>query len=109
MALRVGELPAHHVAEHGAAGPRHLSQVLAPPRALVHVPQVLGLLHERRAYDWPCIIRCINTVDVMTAEGPELDWALLKRITVRITAEVPGICRICYDLTPKPVGTVEWE
>ena len=45
----------------------------------------------------------------MTAEGPELDWALLKRITVRNTAEVPGICRICYDLTPKPVGTVEWE
>ncbi|MDD5925247.1 MAG: hypothetical protein PUC43_03280 [Ellagibacter isourolithinifaciens] len=40
---------------------------------------------------------------------PELDWALLKRITARITAEVPGICRVCYDLTPKPVGTVEWE
>ena len=58
----------------------------------------------KRAYDWPCIIRCINTVDVMTAEVPELDWALLKRIT----AEVPGICRVCYDLTPKPVGTVEW-
>ena len=63
----------------------------------------------RRAYDWPCIIRCTNTVDVMTAEGPELDWALLKRITVRITAEVPGICRVCYDPTPKPVGAVEWE
>ena len=63
----------------------------------------------KRAYDWPCIIRCINTVDVMTAEVPELDWALLKRITARVTAEVPGICRVCYDLTPKPVGTVEWE
>ena len=63
----------------------------------------------KRAYDWPCIIRCINTVDVMTAEVPELDWALLKRITARITAEVPRICRVCYDLTPKPVGTVEWE
>ena len=59
--------------------------------------------------DGPCIIRCISTVDVMTAEVPELDWALLKRITARITAEVPGICRVCYDLTPKPVGTVEWE
>lgn len=68
-----------------------------------------GMREGKRAYDWPCIIRCINTVDVMTAEVPELDWALLKRITARITAEVPGICRVCYDLTPKPVGTVEWE
>ena len=68
-----------------------------------------GVRDGKRAYDWPCIIRCINTVDVMTAEVPELDWALLKRITTRITAEVPGICRVCYDLTPKPVGTVEWE
>lgn len=41
--------------------------------------------------------------------GPELDWALLKRITVCITAEAHGICHVCYDLTPKPAGTVEWE
>ena len=68
-----------------------------------------GVRDGKRAYDWPCIIRCINTVDVMTAKVPEIDWALLKRITDRITAEVPGICRVCYDLTPKPVGTVEWE
>ena len=68
-----------------------------------------GVRDDKRAYDWPCIIRCINTVDVMTAEVPEVDWALLKGITDRITAEVPGICRVCYDLTPKPVGTVEWE
>ena len=77
----------------------------------VSVPdfRATGVRDGKRAYDWPCIIRCINTVDVMTAEVPELDWALLKRITARITAEVPGICRVCYDLTPKPVGTVEWE
>ena len=62
----------------------------------------VGVRDGKRAYDWPCIIRCINTVDVMTAEVPELDWALLKRITARITAEVPGICRVCYDLTPNP-------
>lgn len=43
----------------------------------------------KRAYDWPCIIRCINTVDVMTAEVPELDWALLKRITARIYRRGP--------------------
>lgn len=63
----------------------------------------------KHAYDWPCIIRCINTVDVMSAEVPELDWALLKRMTARVTAEVPDICRVCYDLTPMPFGTVEWE
>ena len=57
----------------------------------------------------PASSAAVNTVDVMTAEVPELDWALLKRITARITAEVPRICRVCYDLTPKPVGTVEWE
>ena len=45
----------------------------------------------------------------MTAEAPELDRALLERIAVRVTAEVPGVCRVCYDLAPKPVGTVEWE
>ena len=70
---------------------------------------LVALREGRRAYDWPCVIRCINTVDVMTAEVPELDWALLKRITARVTAEAPGICRVCYGLTPKPVGTVEWE
>lgn len=59
-----------------------------------------GVREGKRAYDWPCIIRCINTVDVMSAEVPELDWALLKRMTARVTAEVPDICRVCYDLTP---------
>lgn len=68
-----------------------------------------GVREGRRAYDWPCIIRCINIVDVMTAEVPELDGALLKRITACVTAGVPGICRVCYDLTPKPVGAAEWE
>lgn len=68
-----------------------------------------GVREGKRAYDWPCTIRCINTVDVMSAEVPELDWALLKRMTARVTAEVPDICRVCYDLTPMPFGTVEWE
>ena len=77
----------------------------------VSVPdfRATGVRDGVRAYEWPAIIRAINTVDVMTAEVPELDWALLKRMTDRITHEVPGICRVCYDLTPKPVGTVEWE
>ena len=68
-----------------------------------------GVRDGKRAFEWPCIIRCINTVDVMTAEVPELDWALLKKITARILGEVPGICRVCYELSPKPIATVEWE
>lgn len=68
-----------------------------------------GVRDGKRAYDWPVIIRCVNTVDAMTAEVPELDWALLKKVVARILDEVPGVCRVCYDLTPKPVGTIEWE
>lgn len=68
-----------------------------------------GVRDGKRAFDWPVIIRAVNTVDAMTAEVPEIDWAVLKKITDRILAEVPGVCRVCYDLTPKPVGTVEWE
>ena len=77
--------------------------------AVVPDMRATGVRDGVRAYEWPAIIRAINTVDVMTAEVPELDWELLKRMTDRITHEVPGICRVCYDLTPKPVGTVEWE
>ena len=68
-----------------------------------------GVRDGARVFDWPVIIRAVNTVDAMTAEVPELDWALLKKITDRILAEVPGICRVAYDLTPKPVGTIEME
>ena len=68
-----------------------------------------GVREGLRAYEWPVIIRCVNTVDAMTAEVPELEWPLLKKITARILDEVPGVCRVCYDLTPKPIGTIEWE
>ncbi|MDU6012036.1 MAG: glutamine-hydrolyzing GMP synthase [Slackia sp.] len=77
----------------------------------VSVPdfRATGVRDGVRAYEWPAIIRAVNTVDAMTAEVPELDWPLLKKITGRILDEVPGICRVCYDLTPKPIGTIEWE
>ena len=77
----------------------------------VSVPdfRATGVRDGVRAFEWPAIIRAVNTVDAMTAEVPELDWALLKKITGRILAEVPGICRVVYDLTPKPIGTIEWE
>lgn len=68
-----------------------------------------GVRDGKRLYAWPAIIRAVNTVDAMTATVPELDWPLLKKITDRILAEVPGICRVVYDLTPKPCGTIEWE
>ena len=68
-----------------------------------------GVRDGLRAYEWPVVIRCVNTVDAMTAEVPELEWPLLKKITARILDEVPGVCRVCYDLTPKPIGTIEWE
>ncbi|WP_102371431.1 glutamine-hydrolyzing GMP synthase [Enorma phocaeensis] len=68
-----------------------------------------GVRDGKRAYEWSAIIRAVNTVDAMTATVPELDWSLMKRITDRILAEVPGICRVAMDLTPKPIGTIEWE
>lgn len=68
-----------------------------------------GVREGKRAFDWPVIIRAVNTVDAMTATVPEIDYAILKKITARILAEVKGVCRVLYDLTPKPVGTIEWE
>lgn len=68
-----------------------------------------GVRDGKRAYDWPVIIRAVNTVDAMTAEVPEIDWPVLKKITDRILKEVPGVCRVLYDLSPKPVATIEWE
>ena len=68
-----------------------------------------GVRDGARVFDWPVIIRAVNTVDAMTATVPELPWALLKRVTDRVLSEVTGVCRVLYDLSPKPVGTIEWE
>lgn len=68
-----------------------------------------GVRDGKRAYDWPVIIRAVNTVDAMTATVPEIAWPVLQTIIQRVLAEVPGVCRVLYDLTPKPVGTIEWE
>ncbi|MBR6750979.1 MAG: glutamine-hydrolyzing GMP synthase [Clostridia bacterium] len=68
-----------------------------------------GVRDGKRAWDWPVIIRAVNTVDAMTATVPEIDWAVLKKITDRILAEVPGVCRVLYDLSPKGPATIEWE
>ena len=68
-----------------------------------------GVRNGARVFDWPVIIRAVNTVDAMTATVPEIDWAVLKKITDRILAEVPGVCRVLYDLSPKAPATIEWE
>ena len=77
----------------------------------VVVPDVrsVGVKDASRYEGWPAIIRAVNTKDAMTATIEEIPYAILHRITERITHEVEGINRVLYDLTPKPTGTIEWE
>jgi len=69
----------------------------------------VGVKDGKRTDAWPVIIRAVNTVDAMTATIEEVPYELLKHITDRITHEVEGVNRVLFDLTPKPVGTIEWE
>ena len=68
-----------------------------------------GVKDNKRSWDWPVIIRAVNTRDAMTATIEEIPYSLLHHITQRIVTEVPGVNRVLYDLTPKPTGTIEWE
>ena len=77
--------------------------------AIVPDFRVTGIRDGKRAYDWMAIIRAVNSVDATAASVPQLDWALLETITARIMAEVPGICRVAYDLSPKPIACIECE
>ena len=69
----------------------------------------VGVKNESRYEGWPAIIRAVNTTDAMSATIEEIPYAILHKITDRITNEVDGINRVLYDLTPKPIGTIEWE
>ncbi len=69
----------------------------------------VGVKEGKRSFEWPVIIRAVNTKDAMTATVEDVPFALLQHITDRITKEIPGVNRVCYDLTPKPTGTIEWE
>ncbi|WP_419502756.1 glutamine-hydrolyzing GMP synthase [Candidatus Allofournierella excrementavium] len=69
----------------------------------------VGVKDGKRSFEWPVILRAVNTRDAMTATVEDVPFALLQKITQRITAEVPGVNRVCFDLTPKPTGTIEWE
>lgn len=71
--------------------------------------QSVGVKDGKRYMGWPAIIRAVNTTDAMTATVEEIPYPLLHHITARITSEVDGINRVLMDLTPKPVGTIEWE
>ena len=69
----------------------------------------VGVKDGLRSFEWPVILRAVNTVDAMTATVEDVPFSLLQHITDRITKEVPGVNRVLYDLTPKPCGTIEWE
>ena len=75
------------------------------------VPDIksVGVKNESRYEGWPAIIRAVNTKDAMTATIEEIPYEVLHKITYRITHEVEGINRVLLDLTPKPIGTIEWE
>ena len=69
----------------------------------------VGVKGGKRTFEYPVILRAVNTVDAMTATVEDVPFALLQKITDRITKEVKGVNRVLYDLTPKPCGTIEWE
>ncbi len=77
----------------------------------IAIPDVksVGVKDGKRYEGWPAIIRAVNTTDAMSATVEEIPYPVLHKITNRITSEVEGINRVLYDLTPKPVGTIEWE
>lgn len=68
-----------------------------------------GVKDGRRSYDWPVVIRAVNTRDAMSATIERIPYDLLEKITARITSEVKGVNRVLYDLSPKPCATIEWE
>ena len=69
----------------------------------------VGVRDNARSFEWPVIIRAINTVDAMTATIEQVDWPILLKITDRILKEVKNVNRVCYDMSPKPSATIEWE
>ncbi|MBR3416362.1 MAG: glutamine-hydrolyzing GMP synthase [Clostridia bacterium] len=71
--------------------------------------KTVGVKEGLRAFEWPVVIRAVNTRDAMTAEIEQIPYPLLAKITDRITKEVKGVNRVLYDVTPKPTGTIEWE
>lgn len=69
----------------------------------------VGMKNHERCFEYMVIIRAINTIDAMTASIERIDWDILQKITERILAEVPNVNRVCYDMSPKPPATIEFE
>lgn len=69
----------------------------------------VGVKDNARSFEYPVILRAINTIDAMTASIEQIEWPILLKITERILAEVENVNRVCYDLSPKPCATIEWE
>ena len=68
-----------------------------------------GIRDGKRCFEYPVIIRAVNTKDAMTATVENVPFELLQHITNRILNEVKGVNRVCYDMSPKPCSTIEWE
>ncbi len=75
------------------------------------VPDVksVGVKNNERCFEYPVVIRAVNTVDAMTATVPEISWEVLIKVRDRILEEVKGVNRVCFDISPKPCATIEWE
>lgn len=71
--------------------------------------KTVGVKEDHRVEEWFVIIRAVNTLDAMIATVEEVPYSVLNTVTKRIVTEVPGVCRVLYDLTTKPTGTIEWE
>ncbi len=69
----------------------------------------VGMKNHERSFEYMVILRAVNTIDAMTASIEKLDWDILEKVTNRILAEVPNVNRVCYDMTPKPPATIEYE
>ena len=86
-------------------------------RSGAHRDQHLSIRRQRqmcirdsaRSFEWPVIIRAVNTIDAMTATIEQVEWPVLMKITDRILKEVKHVNRVCYDMSPKPNATIEWE
>ena len=71
--------------------------------------KAVGVRDNARSMGYMVVIRAVNTIDAMTASIERIDYDILERICARITAEVPSVSRVCYEITPKPVATIEFE
>ena len=69
----------------------------------------VGVKDNARCFEYPVIIRAVNTIDAMSASIEQVEWPILQKITDRILKEVKNVNRVCYDMSPKPCATIEWE